>query len=191
VFLVGVISADIGLLNPDFRSSERTLQLLMQVAGRPGRKSDKGNVIIQTMHTDNHIFPMVKNHDYTSFYEMEIAIRKNFNYPPFSRMSLIEVSGKDTSLTATLAAKVYLFLTKHRRSDLIEVMKPAPALIFKLKNLYRWHVIIKSIKPSAVSSNETENNAESLLIELQKYLKTLESKHGVKVTVDVDPLDFY
>jgi primosomal protein N' (replication factor Y) len=190
VFLVGVISADIGLLNPDFRSSERTLQLLMQVAGRPGRKSDKGNVIIQTMHTDNHIFSMVKNHDYVSFYEKEIAVRRNFNYPPFSRMSLIEVSGKDSSLTATLAAKIYLFLSKHLHSDLIEVMKPAPALIFKLKNLYRWHVIIKLIKPGTDTLYKSGTGSESLQKELQKYLKTLELKRGTKVIVDVDPLDF-
>jgi primosomal protein N' (replication factor Y) len=191
VFLVGVVSADIGLLNPDFRSSERTLQLLMQVAGRPGRKSDKGNVVIQTMHPESHIFPMVKNHDYVSFYEKEIAIRKNFNYPPFSRMTLIEVNGKDSSFTATLAAKIYLFLTKHRNSDLIEVMKPAPALIFKLKNRYRWHVIIKTIKTESKNSIKSEIKTESLQKELHKFLKPLELKHGTKIIVDVDPLDFY
>lgn len=187
VFLVGVVSADVGLLNPDFRSSERTFQLLMQVAGRSGRKSDLGKVIVQTMHRDNFIFPFICSNDYVSFYEKEIGIRKSFNYPPFSRMCLIETSGKDSSGTASLSAKLYLFLSRNNKSKNIEILKPAPALIFKLKNHYRWHIIIKSIK-SNISAKET--STETLLKSLQKYIKTLKLKQNQRISIDVDPLDF-
>ena len=190
VFLVGVVSADVGLLNPDFRSSERTMQLLMQVAGRPGRKSDHGKVIIQTMHPDKHIFPMIQNHDYKSFYEHEIGYRRNFKYPPFSRMVLIEVSGKDSSDTATLAAKLYLYLSKNNNSGNIEVMKPAPALIFKLKNQYRWHIIIKALKSEHTVSGPDTMNTEKLLNLLKSHLKNLKTKNTCRISIDVDPLEF-
>jgi primosomal protein N' (replication factor Y) len=187
VFLVGVVSADVGLLNPDFRSSERTMQLLMQVAGRPGRKSDQGRVVIQTMHPDNFIFPLVQRHDYISFYEKEIGYRRNFKYPPFSRMVLIEVSGKDSSGTANLAAKIYLFLSKNNTSGNIEIMKPAPALIFKLKNQYRWHIILKSLK---TRSNPPLSGTDSLLNKLQHHITQIGLKKSKKFSIDVDPLDF-
>ena len=190
VFLVGVISADVGLLNPDFRSSERTMQLLMQVAGRPGRKSDHGKVVIQTMHPDKHIFPMIQNHDYKSFYENEIGFRRNFKYPPFSRMVLIEVSGKDSSSTATLAAKLYLFLSKNNKPGNIEIMKPAPALIFKLKNHYRWHIIIKAIKSKHTVPGPNILNTEKLLNLLKLQIKNLKIKNTCRISIDVDPLDF-
>lgn len=190
VFLVGVISADVGLLNPDFRSSEKTMQLLMQVAGRPGRKSDHGKVVIQTMHPDKHIFPLIKNHDYKSFYEKEIGYRRNFNYPPFSRMVLIEVSGRDSSNTATLAAKLYLYLSKNNNSGSIEIMKPAPALIFKLKDQFRWHIIIKALKSDYAVSKHNIINTVKLLNKLKQHLKTLKIKNTGRISIDVDPLDF-
>jgi primosomal protein N' (replication factor Y) len=190
VFLVGVISADVGLLNPDFRASEKTMQLLMQVAGRPGRKSDYGKVVIQTMHSDKHLFPMIKNHNYKSFYEKEIGYRRNFNYPPFSRMVLIEVNGKDSSNTATLAAKIYLYLSKKNNSDKIEIMKPAPALIFKLKNQYRWHIIIKAVKSEYTKSKPASMNTARLINMLKQHISTLKIKNTIRISIDVDPLDF-
>lgn len=168
VFLVGVISADVGLFNPDFRSHERTFQLLMQVAGRSGRSSDYGKVIIQTMHPDNYIFPLITSHDYVSFYEKELGSRKAFNYPPFSRMTLIEVKGRDRKKTETLASKIYLNLNKNNTSESIEIMKPAPALIHRLKNKFRYHIIIKSLK----SPDETMSKTRKLLEQLGYFLET-------------------
>ena len=190
VYLVGVVSADVGLLSPDFRSSERTFQLLMQVSGRSGRKSDHGIVIIQTMHTDNHIFPMVQRNDYISFYEKEIGIRKNFNYPPFSRMCLIEVSGSDSTRVTTLASKLYLFLKKHNNSGLIEIMKPAPALIYKLKNRFRHHIIIKSIKQDSSLANLKRANTEALLKQLENHILVSGIKHTENISIEIDPLSF-
>lgn len=190
VYLVGVVSADVGLLSPDFRSSEKTFQLLMQVSGRSGRKSDHGNVIIQTMHADNHIFPMIQRHDYVSFYEKEIAVRKNFNYPPFSRMCIVEVSGKDSTRVTTLASKLYLFLKKHNDSFNIEIMKPAPALIYKLKNNFRNHIIIKSIKQNSAPKAEKVLSAEALLRKLGRYISESGVKHSEKISIEIDPLNF-
>jgi primosomal protein N' (replication factor Y) len=190
VNLVGVVSADIGLLNPDFRSQERTFQLLMQVSGRSGRKSDYGKVIIQTMHTDNFIFPLVMNHDYISFYEQEMIYRKNFNYPPYSRMSLIEVSGTNLSKAGSLASKIYLHLNKFNTSKQIEIMKPAPALIFKLKNRFRFHVIIKSIKQDGTSSG-LSSGTEYIFKEMRRYINANKLASNEAVNIEVDPLSFY
>jgi primosomal protein N' (replication factor Y) (superfamily II helicase) len=190
VYLVGVVSADVGLLNPDFRSSERTFQLLMQVSGRSGRKSDHGNVIIQTMHADNYIFPMIQKHDYVSFYEKEIGNRRNFNYPPFSRMCLIEVSGKDSTRVTTLASKLYLFLKKINNSELIDIMRPAPALIYKIKNSFRYHIILKSVKQSSSKKIVSKINTESLLKNLEKHIVKSGIKHTEKISIEIDPLNF-
>lgn len=191
VYLVGVISADIGLLNPDFRSYERTFQLLMQVAGRSGRSSDYGRVIIQTMHTDNFIFTLLPAHDYVSFYEKELLYRKNFNYPPFSRMCLIEVSGTDSVKTNTLASKLYLFLSKKNSDSSIEILKPAQALIYKLKNKFRYHIIIKSIKSAVSSSDSSYSKTEKLISELLNHIEKTKLHGNERVSIEVDPLSFY
>ena len=212
VSLVGVISADVGLLNPDFRSNEKTFQLLSQVSGRSGRTTDYGKVIIQTMHTDNFIFPYVVNHDFNSFFEREIKHRQTFSYPPFSRMSLIEVKSNNQTRANTIASKIYLFMKNYllslrvspsingiASSSLkgtphnggVELMKPAPALIFKIKNKYRFHIIVKSLK----SAGESVAVTEAMLSDLEKFLEPktgrLKLKSGEFVSIDVDPLSFY
>ncbi|MCI0449170.1 MAG: primosomal protein N' [Chlorobi bacterium] len=195
VSLVGVVSADVGLLNPDFRSNERTFQLLSQVSGRSGRTTDYGKVVIQTMHTDNFIFPYVENHNYSGFFEKEINHRRTFNYPPFSRMSLIEVKSNNQTRANTIASKIYLFMKIHLLSlngnAGVEIMKPAPALIYKVKNKYRFHIIVKSLK----SSGESAGVTETMLKELEKFLEPksgkLKFKSGEFVSIDVDPLSFY
>jgi primosomal protein N' (replication factor Y) len=191
VYLVGVVSADIGLLNPDFRSYERTFQLLMQVGGRSGRSSDFGKVVIQTMHPDNYIFSLVAAHNYISFYEKELAYRKNFNYPPFSRMCLIEVTGADNVKTNTLASKLYLYISKENKNKSIEVLKPAPALIYKLKNKFRYHIIIKAIKGGGVLLDSSSAQMENLLKELKKHVEKVKIHTTERVSIEVEPLSFY
>ncbi len=192
VYLVGVISADIGLMNPDFRSYERTFQLLMQVSGRSGRSSNHGRVVIQTMQADNYIFPFMINHDYKSFFEKEIKARQNFNYPPFSRMTLIEVSGNNQVKVISLASKIFLQLknslqNKSLNDTGVEIMRPAPALIYKIKNNYRYHIIVKSLKSIKASVSQTE----SLLKTLEVYLEHNKLKSSERVDIDVDPMNFY
>ncbi len=194
VYLVGVISADVGLMNPDFRSYERTYQLLAQVSGRSGRASDFGKVVIQTMHPENFIFKYVAEHDYRGFFDKEISARKNFNYPPFSRMTLIEVSGPEIAKAGSLASKIYLKLkdtlkklTAGENTGAVELMVPAPALIYKIKNNYRYHLIIKTLKSHPESNILTDH----LLKSLERFLEVNKIKSGGQVNIDVDPLSFY
>lgn len=186
VYLVGVISADIGLLTPDFRSYERTFQLMMQVSGRSGRSSDNGKVIIQTMHPENYIFPFIINHDYEGFYEKEIGFRHNFRYPPFSRISLIEAEGPDAGRIASIASRIYLKLKKINNEKTIEIMRPAPAIIYKLKNRYRFHIIIKSLK----QGNEQIARTETLIKSIKSDIEDINLHFTEKIHIDVDPINF-
>jgi primosomal protein N' (replication factor Y) len=189
VYLVGVISADIGLLNPDFRASERTFQLLMQVAGRSGRISDYGRVVIQTMHPDNYIFDYVKNHNYRAFYDKEIGYRKEFDYPPYSRMTLVEIRGDDAGRVKTIAGKVHYQLTKAMKAlELpragVEIMNPSPALIYKLKGKYRYHIILKVLREKG------HQCIQSLISHLEAVKNELGLKSNEQIGVDVDAMNF-
>jgi primosomal protein N' (replication factor Y) len=185
VHLVGVISADIGLLTPDFRAYEKTFQLLMQVSGRSGRSTDFGKVIIQTMHPENYIFPLVVQHDYEDFYEKEIGFRQNFKYPPFSRLCLIEVESPDADRANSISANLYLRLKNHNKDEYIELLKPSPALIYKIKNKYRHHIIIKSLK-----SGTEQSKLKSLLRNLQKHIENVTLHTSERIIFDVDPVSF-
>jgi primosomal protein N' (replication factor Y) len=185
VHLVGVISADIGLLTPDFRAYEKTFQLLMQVSGRSGRSTDYGKVIIQTMHPENYIFPLVVQHDYEDFYEKEIGFRKNFKYPPFSRLCLIEVESPDADRANSISAGLYLKLKNQNKDEFIELLKPSPALIYKIKNKYRHHIIIKSLK-----SGTEQFKIRSLLRNLQKHIENTTLHSSERIIFDIDPVSF-
>ena len=191
VYLVGVISADVGLFNPDFRSTERIFQLLMQVSGRSGRSSDFGKVIIQTMNPENTIFPLIQKHDYVSFYIREIASRALFNYPPFSRMTLVEVKHKNAGTANSISSKIYLFLKNNYRSENIEIMKPAPAIIYKLKNMYRYHLIIKSLKYGIKKENDITPSTDKIIQQLKSYIASDNKSHLQNLTIEADPLSFY
>ncbi len=191
VYLVGVISADVGLFSPDFRSTERAFQLLMQVSGRSGRSSDYGKVIIQTMNPENYIFPIVQKNDFNSFYEKEIISRSNFKYPPFSRMTLIEVKDKQSGNANTLASKIYLFLNNNFKSQFIEIMKPAPAIIYKLKNQYRYHIIIKTLKYSSEKSESTPLNTNLIIKSLKNFISGMKINFQNTISIEADPLSFY
>jgi len=191
VYLVGVISADIGLFIPDFRASEKTFQLLMQVSGRSGRISDDGRVVIQTMNPENYIFPLVENHDFTGFFEKEIKHRQLHRYPPFSKMILIEVSSPNQVSVNNHSWKIYHYLNNrliHWGNEIhIELLKPAPALIYKIKNTFRMHIILKVMK----TTGDTISQSEALVNGLHEFTATLKLKSTERVNIDVDPLSFY
>ena len=191
VYLVGVISADIGLFIPDFRASEKTFQLLMQVSGRSGRISDDGRVVIQTMNPENYIFPLVENHDFTGFFEKEIKHRQLHRYPPFSKMILIEVSSPNQVSVNNHSWKIYHYLNNkliHWGNEIhIELLKPAPALIYKIKNTFRMHIILKVMK----TTGDTISQSETLVNGLHEFTATLKLKSTERVNIDVDPLSFY
>ena len=174
VTLVGIINADIGLHSPDFRASEKTFQLLTQVAGRAGRGETEGEVIVQTFSPGSPALQHARHHDFTGFYEQEIEFREAFRHPPFSRMMLVRirsVSLEKASSTAKLASS----WIKKKAPSLVEVSEAAPAPLEKSHGQYRYHVILKA-------------SSGKVLARLGHDLATLFMiPDGVVMTLDVDP----
>jgi primosomal protein N' (replication factor Y) (superfamily II helicase) len=176
VTLVGVISADTALNLPDFRSSERTFNLLTQVAGRAGRGDLGGRVIIQTYTPGHYAIQAAKTHDYNSFYGKEISFRKELNLPPFCHMVSLTFRGYRDENVLKVSE---LFRDKIRKKDTggkIEIMGPAPSPVSRLKGLYRWNLFLKSDK------------AENITCLLKKVIGNRRREKGIILTVDVDPV---
>jgi len=145
VTLVGVVGIDTILNMPDFRSSERTFQLLSQVAGRAGRGEKKGNVYIQTSHISHPIMSQVAASDFTSFYRATCDYREAFNYPPYGHLIHIVMSAKDEKNIRAYAPFVGDFL-QQLHTELeggFQYIDPKPAPIEKIRNHIRWNSIIK------------------------------------------------
>lgn len=147
VTLVGVISADISLNIDDFRASERTFQLLTQVAGRAGRGEKQGRVVIQTYQPDSFSILSAKYHDYNTFYSGEISIRESLVYPPFSEIVSIIVSHSDNETARAVTGEI----NNHLKKELAQVLDtniyiifaPTPAPLSRIKQMYRWRILIK------------------------------------------------
>ncbi len=181
VTLVGVISADTQMLLPDFRSAERTFQLLTQVAGRAGRSVLSGEVLIQTYQSNHFSLAHVIDHDFKAFYKEELHHREELHYPPFSRIVLIEFKGEDE---AEVERHARTFVGIFRQTDgRCEILGPAPAALARIKNNFRWHVMIKEIKRGESGGT----SLRSLLLNvIQRYTILLPTKK-VQMIVDVDP----
>ena len=144
VTLVGVVSVDAGLSLPDFRSAERTFQLITQVAGRAGRGTRAGRVLIQTYHPDHYALRHACEQDYEGFYAEEMRYRKSLNYPPFVVLASLLVRGKDARTVLTTAAEMRTALDKANSNRECRVLGPAPAPIARLKGEYRRQILVKA-----------------------------------------------
>jgi primosomal protein N' (replication factor Y) (superfamily II helicase) len=182
VTLVGVISADIGLTIPDFRSSEKVFQLLSQVAGRAGRGSKPGEVVIQSYQVNHYAIQFARNHDYKGFFNEEIKHRQAYNYPPFNRLVQITVSSVNLTEAITKAREIAAPLRRHGK-HVCDVVGPAPAPISKLKNLYRWQVTLKIQRDYDPGGKKTR---ELLRKVMQPYYKN--KMQSFFVSIDVDPI---
>ena len=140
--LVGIINADTSLNIPDFRSSERTFSLLDQAAGRAGRSTTPGKVIIQTFNPDNETIKAVRNHDYDLFYQNEMKIRKILKYPPYYYLANIKIGSIDYNEASKEASKVKKYLENHLDKTSI-ILGPSTASNFKRNNIYRFSITIK------------------------------------------------
>jgi len=181
VGLAAVIGADIGISLPDFRATEKVLQLLIQAAGRAGRsiaRKDPGLVMVQTFSPDNPIFEYLKREDYTGFLEKELEIRNELKYPPFSRIILVVVSAQEKSKAENVSTKLKERLAETVSGKKIEMLGPAEAPLFKRGNLYRYQLLLK-----------WEGAGEPTLIydSINNFAKTA---GGVSVTLNVDPMNF-
>ena len=173
VTLVGVINADTSLNIPDFRSSENTFSLLSQVAGRSGRSEREGKVLIQTFNPEHYAISCAKNHDYLSFYEKEMTIRKKLKYPPYFYLCMIKVSGKEASYLFQEALKIKNSLERNLDQDII--LGPTSSSLFKMNNIYHYQIIVKYKK---------EDDLYEILKKIIDYYK---SNSKIKVDIDFNP----
>jgi primosomal protein N' (replication factor Y) len=144
VTLVGVVSVDAGLAMPDFRASERTFQLITQVAGRAGRGERGGRVLIQTYHPEHYALRHACAQDYGAFYEEEIRYRKSLSYPPFVSLAALLVRGDDLTKTHALAAELKRALDEANADRSCRVLGPAPAPLARLRGEHRIQLLLKS-----------------------------------------------
>lgn len=184
VTLAAVVNADLGLLTPDFRATEKTFQILTQISGRSGRSANKGEVLIQTNHSEYDVFNDVKNHDYKRFYENEIKIREQLNYPPFSRLVIIETRSEDKLIAESKIKELYNFTKKADRNSLLEILPPIPPLFSKLKDNFRFHLIIKSSKDKDISGKYLNGILRNVKLYSKKNFPG-----KVNVTIDVDAVN--
>ena len=181
VTLVGVIDADVGINLPDFRASERCYQLLSQVAGRAGRGPKGGRVLIQTRAPEHHAVRYALSHDYERFVHEELSGRTHPAYPPNLRLANVVFSGTAEHATAALAERGSAWLRKliaARAPDAITVIGPAPCPVEKIKNRWRWHVLLKSDQPAELS------RVGRYFLERFSIAKTAD----LRVTFDRDPV---
>ncbi|MBI3652277.1 MAG: primosomal protein N' [Acidobacteria bacterium] len=144
VTLVGVISVDVGLSLPDFRAAERTFQLLTQVAGRAGRGSLPGRVIIQTYHPEHYALVCARGQDYEEFYHREIMFRRSMHYPPFTALININVHDKEFDKANAAAMDLAKELRDFATDASLRVLGPAPAPISRIKGDHRFQILIKA-----------------------------------------------
>lgn len=152
VTLVGVVSGDASLNIPDFRSAERTFQLLNQVAGRAGRSEKLGKVIIQGFNMNHYSIRYASTHNYTAFYEEEMKIRRDLKYPPYYNLCLIKVCGTDYNMVSDAAKKIANYLKRELENKAI-VLGPTSANIPKINNTYYLNIILKYKKTEYIVSS--------------------------------------
>ena len=175
VTLVGVISVD-GMLNiDDYRATERTFQSLVQVAGRAGREGDKGRVVIQSYNIDAYVINYAKKQDYLTFYNTEIDFRKMLKYPPFCDIILVRFQGENLVEIEKVSKNIFEFLKKSINQNIGTVYKPMPAPIDKIKNKYRWRMIIKA------------KLSGKLLDCINFAINNQKIKNGTSIIVDINP----
>ena len=174
VTLVGVINSDIILNFPDFRSGEKTFQLLTQVSGRSGRGDKKGKVIIQTYEPENNVIKDSKEENYELFYEKEINSRKIFSYPPFSKILNIGFSSEDEERLLEVSKNFY----DEIKSQDIELYGPMPSMVYKVQKRYRMNIFAKG------SKKKIDNFKRFLKKKLNEFNDT-----KVRIIVDIDPVN--
>lgn len=175
VTLVGVINADSSLNVPDFRSAEVTFQLLSQVSGRAGRSDLTGEVVIQTYNPEHYSIRYAKVHDYLSFYNEEMNIRRELCYSPYFYITLVNISSRDYELGFSEANKIGDYLRKNL-SEGTRVLGPSMANIFRINNVYHYQCIIKYKK---------DDKLNKVLREIDNIYKV---NNKIDVDVDVDPV---
>jgi len=171
ITLVGIVDGDLGLQGADIRASEKTYQLVNQVAGRAGRAKKKGQILIQTFNTSHPLYSALNAGHEEQFVDMEIEFRKKHNLPPFSKFVSIIISGTNHALTEQVAKMIKKSCPKN-----IEAFGPAPAPIFLLRGRSRWRILIKS--KNIISAN------------IRDWIYSQKIQKNIKIQIDIDPINF-
>lgn len=182
VTLVGVMAADSMLNTGDYRASERTFQLITQVAGRAGRGDLPGRVLIQTYNTEDFSITSACRHDYEGFYRQEIKIREKLNYPPFTNIALIMMSGVNDREVFQKARDIKKLLEDEFSTSGVEaeVLGPTRAPLTKIKNKYRWRTIVKCDNMDAIIS---------VFSTLTDEYYSRKENHTVDLSMDINPVN--
>ena len=183
ITLVGVICADLSLDFPDFRAGERTFQLLAQVAGRAGRGDSPGRVILQTYNPTHFTIEAARDQDYKRFYQREIRFRKALDYPPFTLLAQLKISGQDKARTRKKTEEIgeachALQSSNAVFSNAITILGPIEAPLAKISDRYRWQILIKG---------RTSGKLHRFLRRLFSVEPMLINDRTVRVAIDVDP----
>lgn len=183
VTLVGVIAADTSLNLPDFRAPERTFQLITQVAGRAGRALKEGLVVVQTYNPDHYSIEMAQQYNYKEFFQMELDLRREFKYPPYVKMILITIFGEKLKEVEQISKIVGQELYKSIKEEKIncKIIGPYPAALDKIRNNYRYQIILKSSESSIDLTKELVR-----YICIDNILKL--NYKSIKFNIDVDPI---
>lgn len=176
VTLVGVVDADVGLHLPDFRASERTFQLLSQVAGRAGRGTLGGEALIQTRMPVHYAIRTAREHDYEAFAERELAERAGPGYPPHSRLVNVIVTSRDPETAANAAEAAAAWVDRRLSATPVELVGPAPAPIERLQRRWRWHFLLRS------------RSARALGAVTRAFSKDFRPPSDARVLIDRDPM---
>jgi primosomal protein N' (replication factor Y) len=176
VTLVAVVLADLSLNLPDFRSAERTFQLLTQVAGRAGRGERPGRVLIQTYAPHHYSVRAARDQDYSRFIRREMELRHELMYPPFARIALVRIEGAESAMVSDDATRIAALLADSANAESMRVLGPAPAPIERINQRYRWQVLVKA---------RERRQLRAALADVAAYA----ARDGVRVCIDIDPLN--
>jgi primosomal protein N' (replication factor Y) len=179
VSVVGILNADNMIYFPDFRSYERSFQLMAQVGGRAGRKTKRGKVIIQTWHPDHPVIHFVRDHDFPAMFQAQLADRYKFRYPPYYRLIIIRLKHRDYKILNQASAHLAAILRQHLEK---RVLGPEYPLVSRIKNLYIKQIMVKIERPSPLKSyKQTILKAVSEMQGVREFIR-------VRAIIDVDPL---
>lgn len=181
ITLVGVLAADTTLHLADFRAAEKTFQLMTQVSGRAGRHELPGEVFIQTYSPEHYAIELAKEHHYEPFYNLEMAARRQYGYPPFYFVTLIQFTHEDVLKVADYASRAATFLQSNLSPDTV-IIGPTAAAISRVNNRYRYQCLLKYKK---------EPKLTETLQQLIRLYRTDWIKAGLTMSVDVDPVSIY
>lgn len=179
VTLVGIINADTGLFLPDFRSGERSFQLIYQASGRSGRRKKQGEVVIQTYNADNPVIRYAARLDLKKYYNIMIGERKELNYPPFNWLAKAEFTGTKKNIVEKTANSIRNSFQKKFKG--MEILGPAWCYRERLRGKYRMQIVFKS-------SKETDPNGRKLHQYLKNNLLNKKIGSAVKINIDIDPV---